>query len=122
VRIHFATRLLAAVAVFALVAGCSQHDDPAAPLELIDPPTPSNLSIVNNGDGTYDITWDISNESVVKNYRVYSFLTGQPALEGEPTDRMWEAFTLIPISDLPYGVSAVTTENVEGPIAVVLTP
>jgi hypothetical protein len=117
----------AVVAVVALLgaSGCSKHDDPSSPLAIVTPPTPTNLVIVDNLNATYDISWDIVDEASVKNYRTYSFdfVRGVWVRErAEPDVPEWYLNTVINLSGLPIGVTAVTHENVESEMLVGFLP
>lgn len=115
--------LLVLALALAVAPGCAQHGDLPAAIAYIPPPTPTNLQITDNGDGTYDITWDISDPIAVQEYRVYSIsaLTG-PLLETTVTNPTVGINLGVPIGGVQIGITAVTVENVEGAMAIVVTP
>jgi hypothetical protein len=116
-------RFTVVVAIAAAALGCSQHEDFPTELSFIPPPAIANLSIQDNGDGTYDITWSVDDDLAVKEYRVYSFgATGLPELVGTTPSPQFGIDLFVPIGGVPIGVTAVTVENVEGAMAVAVTP
>lgn len=118
--------LLAVVAALVTAPGCAQHGDMPAMYRFIPAPTPTNLDIADNNNGTYDITWDISDPIAVKEYRVYqySLLENRFVVLETVTDRTAgiSTGTGAPIGGIPIGISAVTVENVEGAMAIGVTP
>ncbi len=114
----------AMIAVVALLGapGCSQHDDLPSPLSIITPPTPTNVTVVEDGFGLYGISWTVDNEGIVDHYRVYTLSFGPPSLEGTSPTREFGLNTIIPVGGIVIGVSAVTVDNVEGAMGTGVTP
>jgi hypothetical protein len=120
---HTITRTLTAVLLVVVAAGCSQHDDLLGEHTFIPAPTPTDVIVTDNNDGTYDINWTVGDDSAVKNYRVYSLSAfSSPEVIGEPTDTVFGIDLFIPVGGVVLGVTAVTVENVEGAMTVVVTP
>ena len=116
----------AALALAFFVAGCAQHEDTPTKYSFIPAPKVSNVEVtgVQDEPGVYDITWDVNDDTAVANYRVYIFdpFSGVPELVGEPTTTSAQVVVGLEIGGLAFGVTAVTVENVEGAMAVGLTP
>jgi hypothetical protein len=100
---------------FALfVAACATHEDLPPPLDVIDPPVPTNLQVQTEDLLTYDLAWTISDPSVVKEYRVYSSFAGQtPVLEGTTDQTSIQVVSPVAVEGISFCVSSVTIENVE---------
>jgi len=97
-----------------LVAACSKHDDVPPPLEVMTPPTPKNLVVETVDQLTYDLSWEIDDPAVVKEYRIYSeYGTSGPQLEGTTDTTAIQVISPVALSGLVFCVSAVTLENVE---------
>ena len=107
------------IVIFVLfVAACSKHDDVPPPLEVMTPPTPKNLVVETVDQLTYDLSWEIDDPAVVKEYRIYSeYGSSGPVLEGTTDTTTIQVISPVAISGLVFCVSAVTLENVESPLA-----
>jgi hypothetical protein len=118
--------LLATLALAVFVAGCSQHSDTPTKYSFTPAPKVSNVQVtgVPGEPGVYDVTWDVDDDTAVANYRIYVFdpFTGAPELVGEPTTPSAQVVVGLEIGGLAFGVTAVTVENVEGAMAVGVTP
>jgi len=116
--------LLAAAMTLVAVAGCSKHKDFPAELPLITPPTPTNLSITDDGNGRYTLTWDIGDPAAVDHYNLYLVSAFGTEFEDETPDTNIgvDLGTGIAIPGVVLGISAVTVENVEGAMVTVVTP
>jgi uncharacterized protein YcfL len=114
----------AAVLLFALI-GCSSHADLPTEQSFIPAPTPTISEVFDNDDGSYVLRWSVDDDIAVDHYRVYSFdlFTGAPLLAGttENTEQ-GIVVSIVPTGGIPLGVSAVTTQNVEGAMAIGVTP
>lgn len=111
------------VVLLVALMGCSSHSDLPTEQSFTPAPTPTNVQITSAGGSLYDMSWSIANAIGVDRYRVYSLSEfAPPELLGETTEMMFGIDTVIPVSGLPFGVSAVTDQNVEGAMAVAVTP
>lgn len=97
-----------------VVTACARHDDVPPPLEVMTPPTPKNLVVETVDQLTYDLSWEIDDPAVVKEYRIYSeYGTSGPQLEGTTDTTTIQVISPVALSGLVFCVSAVTLENVE---------
>ncbi|NIM19442.1 MAG: hypothetical protein GTO51_03570 [Candidatus Latescibacteria bacterium] len=103
------------VLVLAVIA-CSNHDDnPPPQLPITVPPSPTNFTVTSPSPGIFDLSWGISDPSVVSHYRIYlldPFLGPVFADTTAATSIQINVGTAV--SDLIWGVSSVTLQNVEG--------
>jgi hypothetical protein len=108
------------------LAACSRHDDLPPPLQLIDPPVPTNLTVETVDNITFFLTWDIDDPSVAREYYIYNQVevlpgTWTPLTRLETSEPVDTTAVQIQTDDgLPipgtatFCVSTVTIENVEG--------
>lgn len=111
-------------ALLLVLAGCPKHENFPTELDIVVPPTPSNFSItVAPGTTDYTFEWEISDPADVKNYRLYVIgLSLTPELLAEPTGLLVQQTLPYSVSGLQFGVSSVSTDNVEGAMAVADAP
>jgi hypothetical protein len=119
-------KLSKALAVFAvavlLVAGCSKHSDLPSPLGFITPPTPTNINIVDDGGGAYQVSWSIDDAAIVSYYRLYSVTVfGTSYVDSTASTEIGVIFPY-QAAGWVVGVTAVTVENIEGAMATAATP
>jgi hypothetical protein len=120
--------ILVSLVLLAAVAGCSQHGDLPTDHGFIPAPAVSidAGSVVDNGDGTYVVPFSVADAAAVQYYRVYLYnpLTGLMEMVGtvDSSPAPVDLQTGQSVAGYPVGVSAVTVENIEGAMAVVLTP
>jgi hypothetical protein len=121
--------LTVACGVLVLVlGGCPKHENFPTALEITVPPTPSNFNItVPSSSTTYTFEWEISDPASVKGYRLYNIgLFATPELLADETTITGTEVTPpafgYSLSGLQFGVSAVSIDNVEGPMAVAVAP
>jgi hypothetical protein len=96
------------------LAACSEHDDVLPPIDVAEPPTPTNFQVETADLLTYHLSWEIDNPAVVKEYRIYSKYAGsEPVLEGTTDTTSIDVVSPVAIEGLVFCVSAVTVENVE---------
>ena len=101
-----------------LVVACSEHDDVLPPIDVIDPPTPTNFQVETADLLTYHLSWDIDDPAVVKEYRIYSqYATSELVLEGTTDTTVVDVISPVAIEGVVFCVSAVTVENVESHLA-----
>ncbi len=109
----------------ALAACSKRHGDLPTPLGVTPPPTVTNF-VVTQPDTTnpldYDLAWSIADPSVVDHYRIYlvvSDIRGTTAEQVATTTTTTFLATLaLPVPDVQFGVTVVTTEHVEGAMVV----
>lgn len=119
------TRIATALALTAWVTilGCAQHKDFPMQQTYIPPPAIQNLAITSVGGGKYDLTWSVADPTVVKYYRVYSFNQFGVASPVDTTATPSAGIDLgFELGGVPFGVTSITVENVEGAMAVAVTP
>lgn len=107
------------VIVFALVlAACSQHDDLPPTLPIIEAASPSDFQVTTSDSILFDLSWTHNDVSVVKFYRLYSIdiFTGFPAFIDTTAAMSAQINLIIPIPGMVFGVSAVSTGNIESRI------
>jgi hypothetical protein len=125
--VKYLQTILASLILLVAVSGCSQHGDLPTELDLVPAPAVTIDDIQDNSDGTYRVTFSVADDTAVQYYRVYLLnpLTGQMELVGTVSGTNEAGIDLQSgqsISDYPFGISAVTVENVEGAMTVGLTP
>jgi hypothetical protein len=105
------------VLIFLLFA-CSNHDDPPLQINVIKPPAPFNITVLSPTPGIFDLSWEIGDPSVVSHYRLYYldpfFFQVTFADTTAATSIQFDVGAAI--TELIWGVSSVTVENVEGEI------
>lgn len=101
-----------------LLAACSEDLTLPPPVNGVFPPQPQNFVVTTSDDIVYDLSWTVSDTTVVIFYRLYtvSFQTGTVELQDTTATRAVQINTLIPTPGLVFGVSAVSTDNIEGEI------
>jgi hypothetical protein len=99
-----------------VLVACTQHDDLLPPIDVTEPPTPANLTVSTTDFVIYHLSWQIDDpSSVVKEYRVYSMVTGYaPVLQGTTDTTAVEINAKVPVLGVSFCVSTVTVDNVEG--------
>ncbi len=104
--------------LFLSVLACSKHDDPPLRIDVIEPPTPFNFTVVSPTPGIFDLSWDIDDPSSVSYYRLYYldpiYLQLTFADTTAATAIQFDVGAVI--TELMWGVSSVSIENVEGTI------
>jgi hypothetical protein len=112
-------------ALVLVLGGCPKHENFPTELDVTVPPTPSNLTItVPDASTTYTFEWEISDPTNVKGYRLYSiglFPTPELLAETTSTQVTPPAFGYS-LTGLQFGVSAVSTDNVEGAMTTAVAP
>jgi hypothetical protein len=121
--------LTAACGILVLVlGGCPKHENLPTALEITVPPAPSNFNItVPASSTTYTFEWEISDPANVKGYRLYNIgLFATPELLADETTITGTEITPpafgYSLAGLQFGVSAVSTDNVEGPMTIATAP
>jgi len=102
-----------------VLAACAQHGDILPPIDVAQPPVPTDFSVSTADYVTYHLSWDIVDpSSLVTEYRVYSLFPGyDPVLQGTTDTTAVEINTQVQVLGISFCVSAVTVEHVEGRLA-----
>jgi hypothetical protein len=98
----------------AVLSACDKREDLPTQLNLTPPPKPFNLSVTHPSSTQYDLTWDISDPGLVKEYYVYIYtgLAAPDSIGASPnTSFTWN--TPFEVTGFAFGVTAVTNQNVE---------
>ena len=112
------------VVVLVLAASCSRHEDGdriAFPA-LVQSSAPDSLRVTTSNDIIFTLEWFLSNTAQVRVYRIYvvDILSGEPVLFDSTAvgimTKVVNPFIIIPIPGLVFGVSSVSTGNVESSI------
>ena len=107
--------MVALVAIVVVASACARHNDFPPLLPIQEPPVPQNFTVTTPDDQLYDLSWSVDNPSLVAFYQIYTLnlFTGLP----EPVDTTTTTAVQInvgtPFPGLTFGVSSITTENVE---------
>jgi hypothetical protein len=104
--------------IILLIFACSKHDDPPTRVSVVEPPTPFNFTVLSPTPGIFDMSWDIDDPSVVSYYRLYYLdpFFSQLTFADTTAATSIQFDVGAAITELMWGVSAVTVENVEGTI------
>jgi hypothetical protein len=112
-------RFLFTICLCALVfAACSRHDDnPPPQLPLADPPQPRDFQVSTQDSVVYDLSWTVSDPTVVVYYRVYTqvlieFVEAQVDTTSSTSVHV-DLGAKLPVA---FCVSSVTYQNVESPL------
>jgi len=114
--------ILGLLAVTFASFSCEERQDFPQLLNVSAPPEPFNLTITSPAPQQYDLAWEISDPAAVKLYRVYIVSFGTAELVGTADTTQFLAQTILPIQGIVFGVSAVSTENVESDLATAVAP
>lgn len=105
------------VVLILMLGACSRHDDVPPPLDVTVPPTPQDLVVETVDFITFTLTWNVSDPSIVREYRLYwRFESTSPELLPETVDTTAVSISVdppIPAPGIIFCVSSVTLENVE---------
>ena len=107
--------LVALVAIVVVASACSRHNDFPPLLPIQEPPVPQNFDVTTQDDQNYTLTWSVDNPSLVAYYQIYliDFFTGLPEPVDTTTTTLVQVDVGTPFPGLIFGVSSITTENVE---------
>jgi len=112
--------------VFGLLVllGCENREDFPPLLPITPPPTPTNFEVTSPGPLQYDLKWSINDpDGIVKEFWIYAYSQiSLPDVVGTTTDTTYLVETSFELPGLTFGVSAVSTQNVESDLATALAP
>ena len=101
-----------------LFAACSK--DLTFPPEVtgVFPPQPQNFSVTTSDDIVYNLSWTVSDTTVVAFYRLYTvdLQSGSAQLQDTSMTRSVQVNTLVPTPGLIFGVTSVSTDYIESAI------
>ncbi len=122
-RIMRSAGLAVVLCALALATGCKKHENFPEPLAVVVPPTPTSFVITNPQGNDYDLSWEISDPSKVQGYRLYLVGLGlAPELLAEHDTTSFAITLNFDATGLRFGVTAVSTDNVEGAMATAVVP
>jgi hypothetical protein len=109
-------------ALMIVLGGCPKHENFPTELDVIVPPTPTNFEITASGTD-YTFTWQVSDATDVKEYRLYLVgLSPTPEFLASSPDVTYSETFAYPVTGVQFGVSAVSTDNVESSLATATAP
>lgn len=114
-------RLIVFVGLIAvLTAACARHDDSVPPmLGVLVSPSPANFTVSSSDYIVWTLSWTIADPTVVRFYLVYTVdpFTGLPELADTAMTTSPPDYNIgVALPGLVWGVSAVSTDNVESSI------
>ena len=107
-----------------LLAACSD-DLPFPPtIARVVPSTPSNLMVTTPDDMVFTLTWTVSDPATIQFYRLYTLdpIFGQPVFADTTAMDSVQLATPIPTPGIVFGVSSVSTGNIESRIVYASAP
>lgn len=126
--------VVATLSMLLVLGGCPKHENLPTAIEAETASMPAGFQVVPQGFDSslgrynYDLTWTIDNAAAVDRYRLYLVGAGLvPQLVYETTDQEESQLTIevsLPYDGegLQFGLSSVSTGNVETPAAVAVIP
>ena len=100
-----------------LLAACSSDLTLPPKIDGTVPPTPGNLQVTTTDNVTFDVSWTISDPTVVSFYRVYWTVGGPPTLQDTTSTLAVQLTFPVVVEGVAIGVTAVSTDNIEGQAA-----
>jgi hypothetical protein len=101
------------IALVLLLAACSADLTLPPEIDGIVPPAPENFTVTTTDHITYDLSWTISDPTVIRFYRLYYVAGGPPVLADTSAATSVQVTTNIPF--IVFGVTSVSTDDIEGP-------
>ncbi|MCK4774521.1 MAG: fibronectin type III domain-containing protein [Candidatus Krumholzibacteria bacterium] len=105
------------IALVLLLAACTSDLTLPPEIDGTVPPIPGNLLVTTSDHTTFDVSWTISDPTVIRHYRIYWTLGGPPTLQDTPTTLSAQLIFPVPVEGVAIGVTAVSTDNIEGQAA-----
>jgi hypothetical protein len=106
-----------------LLTGCEKREDFPTAIDVAEPPRPYDLEVVKTSATMYTLTWTIDDPSLlVDEYKVYSVSAFGQELLGTTDQLQTDVDTVLPLTGLVFGVSSVTTQNVESDLTTAAAP
>jgi hypothetical protein len=105
------------IALVLLLAACSSDLTLPPKIDGTVPPRPENVLVTTTDNITFQISWSISDPTVVSFYRIYWTLGGPPTLQDTTTTLSAQLTFPLIVEGVAIGVTAVSTDNIEGQAA-----
>ena len=86
------------------------------------PPAPGNFTVSTSDNVTYDLSWTISDPTVIRFYRLYWTVGGPPNLADTTQATSVQLITTVPTPGIVFGVSSVSVGHVESAITFASAP
>lgn len=120
-------RIIVFVGLIAIVsAACTRHDDSVPPtLPVVLSQSPTNFTVSTSDNIVWTLSWTIPDPTVVRFYLVYTLdpFTGSPVLADTSMTTSPPDYNVgAALPGLEWGVSAVSTDNVESTIIYATAP
>jgi hypothetical protein len=109
------------IALVLLLAACSADLTLPPKIDGVVPPTPENFQVTSSDNITFDLSWAISDPTVIRFYHVYVLLpTGVPELfdTSFATSKQYSTDPPWPVPGIVFGVSSVSNDNIESSLVV----
>jgi hypothetical protein len=106
-----------------LLLGCATHDDFPQAVSVSAPQVPTQFTVAMPDIGVYELDWQVADSTQVSYYRIYIFdpYAGPAEVDQTTVSEYYYEFP-IAVTEVVWGVSAVSTENVESRIVYAFAP
>jgi hypothetical protein len=106
-----------------LMLGCASHKDFPSAIQVSEPATPANFKVTMPTAGEYFLDWSVGDSTAVSYYRVYILDPYAGPEEVDTTSASSFHYNFyIPVTDVVWGVSAISVENIESSIVYAWAP
>lgn len=102
---------------------CAKHDDFPQALDVSPPQIPSQFTVAMPDIGIYELDWQVADSTLVSYYRIYIYdpYAGPAEVDQTSVSEYYYEFP-IAVTEVIWGVSAVSIENVESMIVYAYAP
>jgi hypothetical protein len=102
---------------------CSKHDNFPMAIDVASPQVPANFIVEMPDIGIYELDWEVADSTQVSYYRIYIFdpFSGPAAFDETAVSEYYYEFP-IAVTEVVWGVSSVSIENVESKIVYAFAP
>jgi hypothetical protein len=106
-----------------ILLSCTKHNDFPQSIDVVEPPVPTGFTVAMPNLGEYVLDWDVADPAAVSYYRIYIYspYTGPEVFDTTSVSEYSKDLG-IPLTELIWGVSSVTFENVESKIVYASAP
>lgn len=106
-----------------LMAACAKHDDFPQAVDVTEPQVPAQFTVSMPDMGIYELDWQVADSTQVSYYRIYIYdpYTGPTEFDQTTVSEYYYEFPFA-VTDVIWGVSAVSLENVESKIVYGIAP